>query len=273
MTIYPQAILGMIEVDSANDELEMIVTGGGSAILTPSRNTYANIIDLVYDLNSQFGQGGSVYFTDESTTQAPFHVVLDYSPSAILSVVDGNLKDILGSTVSIVDGNAVFDYRPLNSWVPTYRASDGNWFKTESGSVVNGTVGVSGNLSGIEYTARQKVTKEWPFVLRENVFAGSGTDDELRSFETVVNGARANVLKYSDSNNIYCKGVYYIHSIGDYVGFPPLTTWDDGKPNGETFVFCTADAPNTGDQSDSRQNTRYNVSLTLTTATAPSWDN
>jgi len=84
-------------------------------------------------------------------------------------------------------------------------------------------------------------------------------------------------LQYSDSNNIYCRGVYYIQNIGDYLGKNALaTSFGDGDPNSVEFgayVFCTADPSNPGGASDDNHDTRYDVSLTLTTGTAPSWSN
>ena len=277
MTIYPQAILGMIEIDKANDTLE-IVTSVGTYDLVPSYYTYANVIDLLFDLNSKLGANGDMYLskTGVSGMTSDFKPVIELATGTMTSITSGTIKDILFAAFVPSAGKAIALYTPLNCWIPEYRSKDGNWFEVESGSVLKGSVGVSGNLSGIAYTTRQKREIEWDYITKDNTFTGVGTSTvNKRSFENVINNARANSLTYAGSDNIYCKGVYYIHSIVDYIGSASelSNTWTDGSPNSQTYVFCTADPPNIAGQSDSNMNTYYNVTLGLTTGTAPEWDN
>ncbi len=266
MTITKQAILGMIEVDKDNDEL-VIITTSGTFTLIPTRNTYANIIDLAKDLNTQLIGFGNLWLNDD------FKITITFISRDIVSI-SGTLNDILGGFYTAIGSSATYVYIPLYSWIPRYRSNDGKWFAEESDSIIKGSIGVSGNLSGIAYTPRQKKSFEWPFVKRENVFATGAENDSNRSFETVINDSRAKVLQYADSGNIYCKGVYYISSIADYTGhYSKLThDWVDGIANDETYVFCTADAPSVGGQSNPTVNKYYDVTLMLTTATAPTWE-
>ncbi len=280
MTVYPQAILGMIEIDKASDELE-IVTSAGTFNLVPTRNTYANVIDLMYELNTLLDTDGDLFLLRKSnyapgTYDTDFVPAIELTTGTMTSITAGTIKAILFDSYTIDASRTVADVTPLYSWIPKYRSSDGNWFQTEADSVVNGSIGVSGNLSGIAYTPRQTIELEFPFVTKDNTFTGDATGDaEKRCFETVINQARAKSLQYSDSGNVYCKGVYYIYNISQYLGNGSLvTSWGDGYPNGDFYyVFCTPAPPNIQGQSEDRLNTYYNVNLTLTTGTAPAWTN
>jgi hypothetical protein len=270
--IYQDAILGMVEIDKDNDVLEF-GTSAGTVTLTPTRNTFANVVDLITHLDGLLGATGDVLLSRVEAGDATqdFLPMIRLASGTMGTFTAGVIKDILFRTYTVSGGEATAKVTPLYCWIPKFRSSDGNWFKVESGSAVKGSIGVSGNLSGISYTARQTITREWTFDDYQNVFYGGGDIDGLRSFEGVINGARTNSLQYQDSGNIYCKGVYYIPSI-TYVLGTVSTLWYDGTPNDESgYVFCTADEPNTGDQSDQNHNKYFNVSLKLTTATAPDW--
>ena len=280
MAIYPNAILGMIEIDSSSDVLT-INTTGSNFTLTPNRNTYANVIDLMKDLNDEFGANGDLFLMRKSnyapgTYDTDFVPVIELATGDVTSITAGTIKDILFSAFTTDASRTVADVTPLYSWIPDYRSKDANWFEVESGSIVKGSIGVSGNLSGISYTPRSKITKEWNYITKNNTFSNSDISaDMARSFETVINDARSNSLQYQASGNIYCKGVYYIDNINTYLGNGSLTdTWVDGYPNStSSYVFCTADAPQVGGASTDRLDTYYDVTLTLTTGTAPDWDN
>jgi hypothetical protein len=281
MTIYPQAILGMIEIDQAVDKL-VLNTSAGVITLTPTRYTYANVIDLMWDLNNELDTDGDLFLIKRElyqpgTQPKDFVAGLTLTTGTLSSISSGVIKDILFHNYGLIGSVYTSTETPLYSWIPTYRSSDGNWFEVESASVVKGSIGVSGNLSGISYTARQKLNLEFPYVAQEIAFTGAGTaTGENRSFETVINGARSNSLVHQESNSVYCKGVYFIENISRYIGSTAnlATNWGDGLPNASAdYVFCTAEPPNITGQSTDRLNTYYDCTLTLTTATAPDWDN
>ena len=277
MSIKYQALMQVIEVDSTTDTLTVSRSGEPDFVYTPSSNIFPNILALVADIRNQSPANMDVFYGDTINPGFENRVVFTSSGIPFTGFVGTVINNLLGQMGAVSSTRYRGVYTPQATWLPRHRANDGRWFEEQSETVFRGSIGVTGNLSGISYTARQARSFRWPVINAENAIkrANNGTEqDRDRCFESIVNGARTNMLQYEASGNVSIKGLYYIDDISEYQGQSATLpdAWGSGTPNATNFVFCSPDAPRIEGQSDERLDLYYNVGVRLTSAIAPDWD-
>jgi hypothetical protein len=271
MTIGYEAIMGTVEVDSSSEVFVIQRTTGGDWTYTPTENIFPNMLAMVRDMQAQEDADIDIYINSNN--------IIVFDCTSVITGIGGspNIYSLVGSP-AISGNDLVGQFTPQRSWFPEFRSDDGKWFTVESENVFRGTQGVTGNLSGISYTARQARDFTWPFIGATNAITDAATDDIFiynGCFEHVINQSRSNTLQYEGSGNVYCKGVYYIVDFSKYQGASATlpSSWGQGQANIGTnnYVFCSAGPPRIGGNSNPRENLYFDLSLRLTTAKAPSW--
>jgi hypothetical protein len=299
-----QAIAKAVEVSTADTFI--INTDGADQTINPSQNLFPNIFALIADLNDQITLTGAALSWVGQDAADSFSITAN-RVEAYISAAGDTITDIAGTLAPTLgftgnetpdtSGSASFivaNYPPEEVWLPTYHTSDQSWFNEKPGEVFKGARGTDGNLSGIAYTARRHRMAEWPWEHGENAIenadpnpaTGNSTANKAdrlayaaRSFSKVINDARSMVLAQSGSNNLYCKGVYFIEDLdlyGTTVGALPAT-WDSGSVEFDStgllsnYVFCSCGPPQINGASSDISRRYYDLALDLTTAVAPAW--
>jgi hypothetical protein len=247
-----QAICKTVEV-ATTDTLIITDSSSGAVTINPSQTIYPNILALIADLFDV----GAVNLLD--------------------MYIDSSYK--AGTETPSPAGTITATYTPEHMFLPTYHTMDLDWFNEEPGDKFKGSFGSNGQLSGVEYTAQKVRRLRWPDEFNYN--AMEKADDtgapsnvraarEARCFTGVVHAARGMVLAQSASNNLYCKGVYFIEDLDSYDGSGNLpTVWGAGDVD-ENYVFCSPGEPIVmGASRDIRR--YYDLELLLVQSEVPTW--
>jgi hypothetical protein len=146
---------------------------------------------------------------------------------------------------------------------------------------MSGAVSSSGALSGLAIPAQRRRTFKWSHELATNIGPEYAEDDTLadQCLDRFVDGART----VSGTLDVSPRGMYYAVNLDQYTGTTPSTalpsTWDSGSvefaktSNPSQYVFCNVPDPLPTPSREQESNTTYfDISITLQTATAPSWE-
>jgi hypothetical protein len=283
-----QAICKAVEVALTDTFIIEEDATGASQTINPSQTLFPNVLALWSDIVSQITlantTGAFNYYALLTTLQTPLKCLLVSTGDDLISAT-GTLAATFGFTgsetpLTPVSGTMIeATYRPKHIWFPTYVSSDSNWFSEDPDEMFSGTMGQDGNLCGLGFNAKQKRKFQWPWDHAYNAikYANSATAYQTtRCFQQVIHDARGMALAQSGSNNLYCKGVYYIHDVdalttanSSNTALLP-TTWNSGTVVG-TYVFCSPGAPVVVGASTAELRSYYDLELELTVGTAPSW--
>jgi hypothetical protein len=260
-----QAILKAVEVSTSSTLA--IYANYLQYIYSPSKNIYANILELVKDIADQADSDGFTF-----SFSADFKIKIG---GKTITNVGGYLADDFGFTGTETAGDPITaTYTPLYMWLPTYHSSDTNQFMIDTSESFKGTLGSDGNIAGVAFTARKKRTVTYPWEHAYNAIEGAcdaTAAQQARCFVKVINDARRMVLSYSGSGNLNTKGVYFIENLKTITdSLPDVGDWASGDID-DDYIYCTADAPQITGASDDTNRAYYDLSVNLTSAVAPTW--
>jgi hypothetical protein len=222
MSTIQQAIAKTVEV-ATTDSL-IIDTTASDQTINPSGTLFANMFAVGEDIHDQItlsdcalgwsGTALSSFLGISSAYNNRFYVTATTATTGTLVDITGTIATKLGFTGSetpVTSGslNLIFaTYQPEEVWFPTYVNGDTNWFDQLPADRFKGTEGSDGNISGVNYTARDRATKNWEYEFSYNAIPyADDTGDSaaivaaraVRSFSQVLGDAASMSLAQSGS--------------------------------------------------------------------------
>lgn len=296
MSTPRQLLLQPVEIGSDNDTLTVTTSGASVDCVAPQR-VYANIFDLLKALCDDHSDApGFRMSADWRVTVADYDGSL--SPT-VTGVASGALANLLGFTASesAVAGVVTATYAPAYCWASTYQSNTSARWLPDYDTAFHGSMAADGNMCGLAMAVRESITLRWPWETAANAIVQAATSSFVgygstviyptaRScFMAVASGARTAALSRSTSGNVSPKGVYFVPAAASWLGDSPsvdwLTsiTWDSGgtafdaadASHRDDFVFCSVPEAPADPASQRELLSYYDVTLKLTTATAPDW--
>lgn len=263
-----------IQIDSTNDD----VTIGGVAI-TLDQAVYANIAHLVYHIDAEVvADGGPAGFN--CTLDSTFHVVLSATGTFAVTWTSTDLRDLLGFTGNLSSANTyTATHTPENTWIPSRSRADEREWALEHKNQWRGNQSRSGYVCGLR-------TGDYVYGT-EIDFEALGSSEVLIGRSTSAYGAKR-TLEWFASNSRETWATENTPALNGFYFVPDRTTispaaaatWTSGSvatmsysSGAATFAWCQFDAEwyPTPRQTLPVRNDYTDVSLSIHTATAPTW--
>lgn len=260
----------------------LLATVGGSAI-SHDLGVYASIFTLVAQINAI---AAGVANLDSCYIDSNYKVVFDCNGSQAL-VLNANDYWKLGfesTSYGAAPTHTAENISPF-LWMPTFHGNNIDLWEPINNNFFAGSVASDGSRAGFElgpdrYSRTLQYNNEPPLNISED-FALDAHDVRAG----LLNFLRESIVVQTTattSNNISCKGFYYIPDISADpfdTGNQPVNSMDSGgvqyslSSSPDTYTFCTyppSDLPRLTNALG-RARVRYNVDIPIESAVAPTW--